>query len=83
LISGPDLGAAFGPASPPIRVIVGGLEKTRGIRGFLVSGLAGNRGNLSSLENKMTQKLLIPALAGVVTMMIFVWVINGLPKMIG
>ena len=29
----------------------------------------------------MTQKLLIPALAGTVVMMICVWVINGLPKL--
>lgn len=31
----------------------------------------------------MTQKFLIPSLAGVCTMLIMVWVINALPKMIG
>jgi hypothetical protein len=31
----------------------------------------------------MTQKFLIPSLAGAVTMLIMVWVVNALPKMIG
>ncbi len=31
----------------------------------------------------MTQKILIPSLAGMAAMLIMVWVINALPKMIG
>lgn len=31
----------------------------------------------------MTQKFLIPSLAGVASMIIMVWVINALPKLVG